>query len=76
MWAVAEISEKIMKYSSLLNRNSDTKTFSNVELPDRFFQKQPMSFTNAKTYLPSEFLSNIFQTNITTSNVRFLRKLV
>lgn len=68
MWTISEIADKIMKYSSLSNRSDETETFDNVELPEKYFQKQSADFSNDKIYLCKEFLNNIFQTN-NSSNV-------
>lgn len=66
MWTIAEIADKIMKYSSSQSRNDDT--FESVELPEKYFQKQSNDFINNKIYLPREFMNNVYQVNI-SSNV-------
>lgn len=71
MWTISEIADKIMKYSSVSCHNSETVIFDNVELPDKYFQKQPSDFSNDKTYLSQEFLNNIFHSN-NSSNVSIL----
>lgn len=66
MWTIAEIAEKIMKYSSPQSHRDEK--FESVELPEKYFQKQPNDFTNNKIYLPKEFMNNTFQINL-SSNV-------
>lgn len=66
MWTIAEIADKIMKYSSSQSQNDDT--FMSVELPEKYFLKQSNDFNNSKIYLPREFTNNVYQVSI-SSNV-------
>lgn len=72
MWIIAEIASKIMKYSSPTNKNTDS-TIENVELPEKYFEKQTSDFQNDKRYLSNEFVDNTFHTQFTSnvSNVIF-----
>jgi hypothetical protein len=72
LWTISEIGDKIMKYSSSQSRSDET--FESVELPEKYFQKQSIDFINSKIYLPREFMSNVFQANI-SSNVSKVQKL-
>lgn len=62
MWTIAEIANKIMKYSSPINRNQEG-TFKVVELPEKFYEPQPSDFVNDKTYLTNEFLDSSFHSS-------------
>ena len=69
MWTITEIANKIMKYSSPINKNQDC-TFEEVELPEKYYEVQSGEFRNDKIYLPNEFLENNFHSNF-LFNVRF-----
>lgn len=72
MWTIAEIAEKIMKYSSSQTRSDETPP--SVELPEKYFQKQSNDFINSKIYLPREFMNNVFHTNISSNVSKVLIK--
>lgn len=70
MWTIAEIANKIMKYSSPINKNVDC-TFEEIGLPEKFYEAQSDDFKNDKIYLTNEFSENNFHSNF-FYNVSFI----
>ena len=71
MWTISEIADKIMKYSSPQISRQNDENYEDIELPEKYFQKQPNDFTNNKIYLSNQFMNNVFHASISLDVSKF-----